>query len=258
MNMPEEPNNQPLIRVRNLHKSYGDRQILNGIDFDVPRGECLVILGRSGSGKSVTLRQLNGLEKPDQGSIQFDGEEITTLSEKELYPMRRRLSMLFQGGALFDSMTVFENLAFPIREHGIMEGDELKEQVATLLARVGMEKIEDRYPSALSGGMKKRVALARSMALEPEGILFDEPTTGLDPMTSDSIAHLIGTTQRARGLTSVVVTHDIPLARTVGDRIAFIDGGVFRFIGTWAEAEGGGDALLSRFLAGQRQEDDIQ
>ena len=246
-----------LFEVRQLTKSYGDRTVLDGLDFDLHRGESLVILGRSGTGKSVTLRHLNGLEKPDSGSILFDGTEISTLREAELFPVRRRVAMLFQSGALFDSMDVLDNVAFPLREHTDLSEEEITEKVAERLARVGLFGIEERLPSALSGGMKKRVAFARSLVLDPEVVLFDEPTTGLDPMTSATIAQLIRSAQRDLQLTSVIVTHDIPLARRAGDRVAFLDQGRFRFLGSWEEADRTDDALLADFLAGREETENV-
>lgn len=253
----ERPVSESLISVRGLYKSYGDRTILRGIDVDIARGESLVILGRSGSGKSVTLRQLNGLEKPDAGQVLFDGVEITALDEKALYPMRRRIAMLFQSGALFDSMNVYENIAFPLREHTRMREAEIGAAVENRLALVQLEpSVARKVPSELSGGMRKRVALARSLALDPEVMLYDEPTTGLDPVTSAAIASLIGHTRDQLGVTSIVVTHDLPLARAVGDRIAFIDQGRFRFLGTWREAEASDDGKLTRFLNGVAEVED--
>ena len=245
---------EALFEIRGLTRKYGPKVVLDGVDFDIFQGECLVILGRSGTGKSVTLRQLNGLEKPDAGSIVFDGTDLTQLEERELFPFRRRIAMLFQGGALFDSMNVMENVAFPLREHTEMSEKEIRETVRHKLSLVGLKDVETKAPSDLSGGMKKRVALARSLALEPEVVLFDEPTTGLDPITSATIGKLINSIQEGTGVTSVVVTHDIPLARRVGDRIALIADGKFRFIGTWEEAERSDDPVLSDFLAGREEE----
>ena len=242
-----------IYEVRGLQVRYGALTVLDGLDFDVYRGECLVILGRSGSGKSVTLRQLNGLEKPTAGSVLFDGQEVTDLSERELLPVRRRVAMLFQSGALFDSMNVYENIAFPLREHTDLDEEGIAETVASRLERVRLSGIEDKVPSSLSGGMRKRVALARSLALDPEVVLYDEPTTGLDPTTSATIASLIQDT-RDRGVTSVVVTHDLPLARRVGNRVGFLDGGRFRFLGTWDEADSTSDPMLRGFLAGEEEE----
>jgi len=245
---------EPVFRVRGLAKSYGDKRVLDGIDFDVFPGECLVILGRSGTGKSVTLRQLNGLERPDGGSVVFGGSDLCTLSERQLFPLRKRIGMLFQSGALFDSMDVYDNVAFPLRAHTKLSKDEVAAKVHEVLEVVELPGIEEKMPAALSGGMRKRVALARALVLQPEVLLFDEPTTGLDPMTSDSIAHTIATARDRAHTTAVVVTHDLALAQTVASRLAFLDEGRFRFVGTWQEAQASDDALLGHFLAGKRED----
>jgi phospholipid/cholesterol/gamma-HCH transport system ATP-binding protein len=245
---------EALFEIRGLTKSYGGRRVLDHLDFDIRRGESLVVLGRSGSGKSVLLRQLNGLEKPDAGSVTFDGTDLTRLAERDLFPLRRRIGMLFQGGALFDSLDVFDNVAFPLREHTALAAAEIAEKVRQKLALVGLKDVEQKAPADLSGGMRKRAALARSLALDPEVMLFDEPTTGLDPVTAATIGKLINSVQKELGVTAVVVTHDLPLARRVGDRLAFLDGGRFAFVGDWAAADGSADPRLADFLAGREEE----
>lgn len=245
-----------IFRVRGLVRRYGEHTVLDGVDFDLAPGECLAILGRSGSGKSVTLRQLIGLERPDAGSIRFHDLEVTELGERELLPVRRRVAMLFQGGALFDSMSVGDNLAFPFREHRAVPEEEIPGRVAALLARVGLAGIEAKMPADLSGGMRKRVALARALALDPEVVLFDEPTTGLDPMTAAAIGRLILDLRRSTGAAAIVVTHDVALARRVADRFAFLDRGRFRFTGTFAAAELSEDPLLTAFLTGREETSD--
>jgi phospholipid/cholesterol/gamma-HCH transport system ATP-binding protein len=243
--------NEPLFAIRGLTKSFGERKVLDGIDFDILRGETFVILGRSGSGKSVTLRQLNGLDKPDAGKVIFDGRDITALAERDLYPVRRRIAMLFQGGALFDSMTISDNVAFPLREHTQLSEAEIAAKVQEKLGLVRLPEAGPKMPSDLSGGMRKRAALARSLALDPEVVLYDEPTTGLDPMTSAAIGHLIRQIHGHLNVTQVVITHDIALARQVGDRIAYLSEGHFRFVGDWAAAERSSDRELGDFLAGR-------
>ncbi len=254
---PANPLAAPIFEIQDLRKSYGTKEVLAGLDLQVARRECLVVLGRSGSGKSVTLRLLIGLDPPDAGSIRYDGRELVGLSERELLPVRRRVAMLFQSGALFDSMSVFDNLAFPLREHQATSAPELARRVAELLDLVQLPGIEGKLPSDLSGGMKKRVALARALALEPETLLFDEPTTGLDPMTSASIARLIRETRERLHTTVIVVTHDLALTRSVADRIAFLDQGRFRFQGTLAEADASTDPLLAAFLSGSEENADV-
>ncbi len=250
------PTDPVLYRIRDLVMSYREHRVLDRLSFDIRRGESLAVLGRSGSGKSVLLRQLNGLEAPDEGTVEFDGTDLAALSEYDLFPFRRRIAMLFQGGALFDSMDVYENIAFPMREHTDANEEEIAARVAEKLAMVHLAGIERKMPSDLSGGMKKRVALARSLALDPTTVLFDEPTTGLDPVTSATIGRLIRSVQTHLGVTSVVVTHDIPLAHRVADRLAFLHEGRFRFLGDWTEAEASEDEIFSGFLAGREEQDD--
>jgi phospholipid/cholesterol/gamma-HCH transport system ATP-binding protein len=247
---------EALFEIRGLTKRYGKKLVLDRLDFDVLKGECFVIMGRSGTGKSVTLRQLNGLEKPEEGDVTFDGVNVTELDERELFPIRRRIAMLFQSGALFDSMNILDNVAFPLREHTKLSENEIRETVRHKLALVNLKDVERKMPPDLSGGMRKRAALARSLALDPEVMLFDEPTTGLDPITSATIGKLINSIQKELSVTSVVVTHDLPLARRVGDRIGLLADGRFRFIGDWEEADRSDDPELANFLAGREEEEE--
>jgi phospholipid/cholesterol/gamma-HCH transport system ATP-binding protein len=247
---------QPLFTIRGLTKGFAGRKVLDGLDFEILRGETFVILGRSGSGKSVTLRQLNGLDKPDAGSVVFDGTDISALEERDLYPLRRRVAMLFQGGALFDSMTVFDNIAFPLREHTRLSEAEIAAKVREKLGLVGLPEAGPKLPSDLSGGMRKRAALARSLALDPEVLLYDEPTTGLDPITSATIGKLIRQIHRRLDVTQVVITHDLALAQHVGDRLAYLSEGHFRFLGDWAAAERSSDPELGALLSGREWEEE--
>ena len=214
-----------------MYKAYGSKQVLRGANLKVFRGEVLVILGGSGSGKSVTLRHMLGLEAPDAGRVIVEEEDITDLPEEELYRVRKKFGMLFQSGALFDSMTVFENVAFPLREHTDMSDEEIERAVHEKLELVNLPNTESLMPVDLSGGMRKRVGLARSIVLDPKMILYDEPTTGLDPITAQKINEMIIDLQSKLNVTSVVVTHDIQSAFSVGDRIAFLNRGVFEWVG---------------------------
>ena len=253
---PESGNGQPLLTVRRLSKSYGDKPVLEDVAFELARGECLVVLGRSGSGKSVLLRQINGLEKPDSGNVLFDGTELTGLDEEALFPPRRRMGILFQSGALFDSMSVFDNVAFPLRKHTDLADEELAAKVEEKLKMVKLEGAGDTFPADLSGGMRKRAALARSLALDPDLMLYDEPTSGLDPVTAATIGSLIRNVEKELGVTSLLITHDLALARRVGDRVAFLAGGRFAFVGDWQEAERSKDRTLGDFLAAREEDED--
>jgi phospholipid/cholesterol/gamma-HCH transport system ATP-binding protein len=216
---------ETLIRCEGLHKSFDGLKVLAGLDLDVFKGETLVIIGESGCGKSVLLKHLIGLLRPDAGRVLFAGTDITGLAEGKLIGIRTRLGMLFQGSALFDSLNVLENVAFPLREHRRLPEPEVRRIVAEKLAVVGLTGSEEKMPADLSGGMKKRVALARAIALDPEVILYDEPTTGLDPLHADDINDLIIHTQRTVRTTTVIVTHDIVSACRVADRIVMLHGG---------------------------------
>ncbi|HUO83581.1 MAG TPA: ABC transporter ATP-binding protein [Thermoanaerobaculia bacterium] len=239
---------EPVVEFRDLWKSYGSKQILSEANLRIRRGEVLVILGGSGSGKSVSLRHMLGLEHPDEGQVLVEGENITELQEQDLYPIRKKFGMLFQSAALFDSMTVFGNVSFPLREHTAMPEEEMRRVVAETLELVDLEGTEEVMPVDLSGGMRKRVGLARAIVLRPHIILYDEPTTGLDPITADTINQLIVHLQSKLQVTSVVVTHDIQSAFTVGDRIAFLSNGHFEWLGTMEEARRSDHPMLREFL----------
>jgi phospholipid/cholesterol/gamma-HCH transport system ATP-binding protein len=236
------------VEFKGVNKAYGSKQVLRGVDLKVYRGEVLVILGGSGSGKSVTLRHMLGLEAPDSGRVFVEEEDITDHPEEELYRVRKKFGMLFQSGALFDSMTVFENVAFPLREHADMSEEEIGRAVKEKLELVNLPNTEHLMPVDLSGGMRKRVGLARSIVLDPKMILYDEPTTGLDPITSQKINELIIDLQSKLNVTSVVVTHDIQSAFSVGDRIAFLNKGIFEWVGTMEEARDSDHPVLREFL----------
>jgi len=239
---------EPFVEFREVAKAYGPKQVLKGANLTVYRGEVLVILGGSGTGKSVTLRHMLGLEAPDAGRVIVEEEDITDLPEQELYRVRKKFGMLFQSAALFDSMTVFENVAFPLREHTDMTDEEIGRAVREKLELVNLHNAEHLMPVSLSGGMRKRVGLARAIVLDPKMILYDEPTTGLDPITGQVINELIIDLQSKLNVTSVVVTHDIHSAFSVGDRIAFLNHGTFEWIGTMDQARVADDADLRAFL----------
>src|SRR5947199_3102211 len=227
---------EPFVEFRDVHKAYGVKQVLRGASLTVYRGEVLIILGGSGTGKSVTLRHMLGLEAPDEGRIIVEEEDITDLPEEELYRVRKKFGMLFQSGALFDSMTVFENVAFPLREHTEMADEEISRAVHERLELVNLPNTGHLMPVDLSGGMRKRVGLARSIVLDPKMILYDEPTTGLDPITAQKINEMIIDLQSKLNVTSVVVTHDIQSAFSVGARLALLNNGVVECVGTIDEA----------------------
>src|SRR5438445_5593817 len=224
----KKPNSKslpPAIQVESLSKSFGEQTVLKGISLEITRGETLAVLGRSGTGKSVLLKLIIGLHKPDSGSIRVNGEEVTNLPPKELNEVRKKVGFLFQQAALYDSLTVEENVAFPLRRHSRMSDDERNKRVHELLASVGMDQDSHKLPAQLSGGMQKRVGLARALALDPEILLFDEPTAGLDPITAEEIGKLIVDLKQKRKMTAVVVTHDVRGARQFSDRVALIDKG---------------------------------
>lgn len=244
----EENGNNTAIRLRALNKSFGDQKVLSGVNLSVARGETMTVLGRSGTGKSVMLRLLIGLETPDRGKIEINGEEITKLSFDDLNRVRKTIGFLFQGAALYDSLSVEENVAFPLRRHSKMTRDERRDRVHDLLARVGVEDAASKMPSDISGGMKKRVGLARALALDPEIMLLDEPTSGLDPITADEINELIRSLQKERNTSSIVVTHDMRSVRTVADRIALLNEGSILVEGTLDELSENHDPFVAKFI----------
>jgi phospholipid/cholesterol/gamma-HCH transport system ATP-binding protein len=241
---------EPFIRVRDLHHSFGSQHVLRGIELEIFRGETLALLGPSGGGKSVLLKHLPGLLRPQRGEVWVDGVEISRLKERKLGPIRRKVGMMFQGGALFDSFTVGENVAFPLREAGLRDEEEIARQVSEALGIVHLAGQEDKMPSDLSGGMRKRVALARAVVDRPACVLYDEPHAGLDPITGDSIDHLIKCLQRDHGMTNVVVTHEMRSVFRIADRVAFVDEGVVKWIGTAEGFRTIGDPALQAFIEG--------
>jgi len=245
-----------LLSVRDLHTAIGSQQILRGFSLDVAPGETMVLLGRSGGGKSVFLRHLIGLMKPQKGEIFFEGRDIVPLGERALEPVRRKIGMLFQDGALFDSLDVFDNVAFPLRERGLRDEAEIRRKVAESLALVNMSGHDSKMPVNLSGGMRKRVALARAIVSVPQVILYDEPTAGLDPIVSDSINHLIRRLQRQLHVTSIVVTHDMASCFHVADRVALLSNGSRYFLGTPADLRAETDPVVRDFVEGRSRPED--
>jgi phospholipid/cholesterol/gamma-HCH transport system ATP-binding protein len=240
------------IIFKDIYKSFDDKQVLKGLNLSIKQGETLVILGRSGCGKSVTLKILLGLLRADHGAVCFHGEEISQLSEKDMVEIRKKIGMLFQGAALFDSLTVGENVAFALTEHSNKSKNEIAEIVQKNLEFVELAGTENLMPSELSGGMKKRVALARAMAYQPEIMLYDEPTTGLDPITATTINALIRKTQKEYSVTSVVVTHELDSGFSVADRVAVMDNGQVLEIGTIDEIKNSNNDFVKKFIAGPK------
>lgn len=239
-----------LIEVKDFQKSFGEKRVHKGVTFTVRKGECLGLIGGSGTGKSVLLRSLIGLERPDSGEVIFDQIKVHELDENDLVDVRKRMAYAFQGGALFDSMTVFENLAYPLREHTKLTEAQIKDKILGQLKEFGLEGNEKVYPGNLSGGMQKRVGLARAIILGPEVILYDEPTAGLDPANTRMIQDLI-LRLKATGVTSILVTHDMPVAFNVCDRIAMLMEGRVKAIGTVDEIERQETNLIARFAQGE-------
>ncbi len=245
-----------LIEFHDVWKAFGPKVVYQGLNLSIERGEALTIVGGSGVGKSVMLKMLIGLLSVDRGQITFDGESVLGLSAKQLARVRQRVGMLFQGAALFDSLTVRENVAYGLREHHHMREDEIDERVAWALSLVGLPGVEQMHPSDLSGGMKKRVGLARTIALKPEVLLYDEPTTGLDPINTTRINHLIASLQKALNITSIVVTHDMGTAFFVSTRMAMVHKGRIIAQGTPDDFRTSTNPLVRNFIEGNAPEDE--
>lgn len=237
-----------MLRIRGLWKQFGDQLVLRGIDLDMPRGQTTAIIGRSGCGKTVLLKHCIGLLKPDQGAIYVDGQEISRLRKKELNVVRRSFGMLFQSAALFDSLTVFDNVAFPLREKTTLRAEEIRRRTRERLRQVDLEEMAHKYPAELSGGMKKRVGLARALVMDPAIILFDEPTTGLDPLMEHAIHRLIRDTQRQFGFTAVVVSHSIPQIFDIAHQVALMYNGQIVVQGTPEELRASAHPVVQQFL----------
>ena len=247
-----------MIEVRNLKKNFGPNPVLNGVSFGIEKGESLVIIGRSGSGKSVLLKHLIGLLKPDAGQVLIDGEDITVMNERELLRVRHRFGMVFQGAALFDSMNVAENVGFAFRRDRRLTEKEIARKVTESLEMVDLPGTEHKNPSELSGGMRKRVGLARAIVYEPEIVLYDEPTTGLDPIVSDSIDQLMMRVRDRLRVTTVVVTHDMRTARRVGQRILMLHDKTIYATGTPEDIFGSQDPVVKQFIDGVSDERYLQ
>jgi len=238
------------VRIRGLRKSFGAHEVLRGVDLDIERAKINVIIGASGQGKTLLVKHIIALVKPDAGQVWIDGEDVVPMDETELGRVRRKLGMLFQQGALFDSMTVAENVAFPLRErHPRMPRAAIDERIDELLERLGIAGTRPRFPGALSGGERKRAALARALADHPQIVLYDEPTTGLDPMATDNVDQMIRDAARAFGVTSVVISHDMASVFRIADRVAMLHDGRIRLTGAAAEVLASPDPVLRRFLA---------
>jgi phospholipid/cholesterol/gamma-HCH transport system ATP-binding protein len=247
-----QPNQTPETAVRfdKVSKRFGELEVLNDVSFDIPQGTAFCLLGRSGTGKSVTLRHIIGLVQPDSGKVLVEGRDITTLSARELGEVRQHMGFLFQNAALFDSMSVGDNVAFPLRRHTKLSAGDIRERARKKLADVGLEEAYDKMPGDLSGGMKKRAGLARAMALDPSVLLVDEPSAGLDPITAKEIDDLLVETKRG-GTTLVVVTHNIPSARVIGDDFGVLHEGRLLVRGTLAELEASTEPLVQTFMRSQ-------
>jgi phospholipid/cholesterol/gamma-HCH transport system ATP-binding protein len=239
-----------MIELINVHKSFGSLQVLRGVNLKVEKGESVTVIGGSGSGKSVLIKHIIGLLFPDRGRVIVDGQVVNTLDEQGLNEMRKKFGMLFQGAALFDSLTVWENVGFGLKQHTKLSDGEIREIATQKLALVGLKGVEDKMPADLSGGMKKRVGLARAIAMDPAIILYDEPTTGLDPITADAINDLVVELKKKLGVTSVAITHDMHSAYKISDRIAMLYKGEILETGTSDEIRNTANPIVRQFITG--------
>lgn len=244
-------NGEIILKIENVHKSFGPKQVHRGVSLELKKGEILALFGGSGTGKSVILRCLIGLEKPDSGKILFENQDITKLKEKELFEIRKNIGFVFQNGALFDSMTVEDNLAYPLAEHTDMSDSEIKAAIKEMLELIGLSGSEKLLPANLSGGMQKRVGVARSIIMKPQIILYDEPTAGLDPFNTQRLLDLMERVKNKEHNTAVFVTHDIPSAFQVADRIAILYNGVIHTIDTTDAVKSSKDPFVQKFIAGE-------
>lgn len=234
----------------NVYKSFGDLDVLRGVDLEVESGSVFYVIGQSGAGKSVLVKHLIGLIRPDRGRVLLDGEDVTELTEKELYRIRRRCAMVFQNATLFDSMSLLDNVALPIRKHRPVSGDEARDLAEDYLERVEMARYADRYPADFGDGMRKKVAIARALTIEPEFVIFDEPTTGIDPISASIVDDLIRNLSDEFGVTSIVISHDLRSIFGVADRIAMLYKGQLRLDGTPAEFRNSDDPIVRQFIEG--------
>jgi phospholipid/cholesterol/gamma-HCH transport system ATP-binding protein len=249
MNDSLHAQNEPALRIRNLQKTFGEKHVHRGVSFDLKHGEILGLFGGSGSGKSVVLRSIIGLEHPDEGEIIFENQNLVDLKERDLFEIRTKISYVFQNGALFDSLTVEENLAYPLLAHTLLKPSEIKNKVNHMLELIDMKGSNELLPNELSGGMQKRAGLARSIILEPKIVLFDEPTAGLDPVNTERLLNNI-LALKQRGMTGIFVTHDIPAAFKICDRIAILNEGRINLILSPEEMKNSDDPLVKSFTTG--------
>ena len=245
-----------IVDIKDVYKSFDEKEVHRGVTLAIEKGENITVLGGSGSGKSVLLKEITGLLRPDSGDVVVEGESIVNMSETELVNVRKKMGMLFQGAALFDSLSVYENIAYPLRENTKFPEDQIADVVAKNLENVGLPGIEDKMPADLSGGMKKRVGLARALAMNPKILLYDEPTTGLDPPNISRINQLIRYMQDEFGITGVIITHDVASAFEISDRVAFLFEGKIVFTGTVQEAKNTDIRTLRNFIEGRMENDE--